>query len=146
MTARPSLIFIFFSPILPLLLCWMFVSGRVSPLVEFHTNHSVTSVHGRPWRTAEARAFEMSNLFLRWEGRWSLKRLFIMQSAECGGCPQLSTSLYCWRRPQWEERRKAEGVWTARWYPEPLFTLDDNTLKEDGGKLSLLINLYLFLT
>lgn len=113
----------------PTPLRWMFVSGRVSPLVEFHTNHSVTSEHGRPWRTAKARAFDMSNLFLRWESRWSLKRLFIMQSAECGGCLQLSASLYCWRRPHREERRKAEGVWTAEWYPEPLFTLDDNTLK-----------------
>lgn len=85
----------FFSPSHPLPpppLCWMFVSGRVSPLVGFHTNHSVTSEHGRPWRTAKARAFEMSNLFLRWEGRWSLKRLFIMHSAECGGCLQLSAS------------------------------------------------------
>lgn len=105
------------------LLCWMWLSGWVSPPFEFYTNHSVTNGCERPWRTAKARVFEMSNLCLQRVGRWSLQQLFIIQSAESGGCLQLSVSVYCWRHSHREERHKAECVWTAGSYSELLLTL-----------------------
>lgn len=87
-----------------LLCCRIRLSSWVSPPFEFHTNHSVTNGHERPWRTAKARVFEMSNLCLQRGGRWSLQQLFIIQSAESGSCLQLSTSVYCWRLSQRDER------------------------------------------
>ncbi len=106
-----------------LLCCWMWRSHCVSPPFEFHTNHAVTNGHEQPWRTAKARVFEICNVCLQREGRWSLQQLFIIQSAESGGCLQLSTSVYCWRHSQQEERHKAECVWTAGSHSELLFTL-----------------------
>lgn len=75
------------------------------------------------------------------KGRWSPQQLFIIQSAECGGCLQLSTSVYCWRLSHREERRKAECVWTAGSHPELLLTFC--TLWGCNTLLLLIHSLYL---
>lgn len=104
--------------------------------------------HERPWRTAKARVFEMSNLCLQRGGRWSLQQLFIIQSAESGGCLQLSTSVYCWRHSHGEERHKARCVWTAGSHSKRLFTLCTlctRSLKQGCNKFSLSVQLCYFL-
>lgn len=81
---------------LMVLLCWMWLSSWLSPPFEFHTNHSVTNGHERPWQTAKARVFEMSNLCLQREKAGdpcssSLSFKVLSLEAACS-CPRLFTA------------------------------------------------------
>lgn len=84
------------SPPLIVLSCRMWLSSWVSPPFECHPNHSVTNGHERPWRTAKARVFEMSNLCLQREEAGdpcssSLSFRVLSREAACS-CPRLFTA------------------------------------------------------